>query len=75
MRVICNVQVATAQCKFMHKNDKVVSLAFSPVDRYLCLGTVLGLIVVWRFNGNPRDVSSKTAATTPTSAADWEVMS
>lgn len=66
--------ISLLSSKFMHKNDKVVSLAFSPVDRYLSLGTVLGLIVVWRFNGNPRDVSSKTASTTPTSAADWEVM-
>jgi intraflagellar transport protein 140 len=55
------------------RNDKVISVAFSPLNRYLAVGTQGGVIGIWRFTGPSRDVSGSRSVTIPTSADDWEL--
>lgn len=61
------------------KNDRVVAVAFSPVDRYLAVGTQMGLVVVWKYSSlrkrapsNDEDEESSSAGMA-ISQSDWEV--
>ncbi len=56
----------------VERGDRVVAVAFSPIDRYLAIGTKGGVIAIWKFTGQPRDVSLKGGhIATPTSQGDW----
>lgn len=56
------------------RNDQVLTMAFSPIDRYLAVGTRGGLLVIWRYIGPVRDLrgstDGKVAASSP---SDWEL--
>lgn len=60
--------------KYMDKNDKVVQVAFNPIDRYLAVGTLQGVVIIWRYNGSPRDFKKSSIAIPHTTANDWEVI-
>ena len=71
-----NLSMNNALGRLMDRTDRVVCLAFSPVDRYLGVGTQMGIVAIWKFTGQPRDVtqqSGKQSHAVPTVAADWEV--
>lgn len=69
-----NLSMNNALGKLMDRTDRVVCVTFSPVDRYLAVGTQLGIVAVWRFTGQPRDVvQAPGKAVTTTAASDWEV--
>jgi intraflagellar transport protein 140 len=56
------------------KLDCVCVVAFSPLDRYLAIGTVMGVVVMWKFIGAARDATSIASATArSTSSTDWEL--
>ena len=55
------------------RSDKIISVAFGPLDRYLAIGTQGGLVAVWRFNGPIRDVGLGRSSVVPTATTDWEV--
>eukprot|EP00605_Chrysophyceae_sp_TOSAG23-4_P001489 GSChrysophyteH1.ASY1.ANO1.1626.1 assembled CDS len=57
----------------VERSDKVISVAFGPLNRYLAVGTQGGVIGIWRFTGPSRDVSGSRSATIATSAEDWEL--
>eukprot|EP00606_Chrysophyceae_sp_TOSAG23-5_P000414 GSChrysophyteH2.ASY1.ANO1.1513.1 assembled CDS len=57
----------------VERNDKVISVAFGPLNRYLAVGTQGGVVGIWRFTGPSRDVSGSRNVTIPTSAEDWEL--
>lgn len=38
------------------RNDRVVCVSFGPLDRYLAVGTQMGVVAMWKFNGPLRDV-------------------
>jgi WD40 repeat protein len=57
----------------LERNDRVISVAFSHVDRYLAVGTQMGLVVVWKYVGPPRDVTGGRSSVVATTASDWEV--
>jgi intraflagellar transport protein 140 len=62
------------------KNDRVVAVAFSPVDRYLAVGTHMGMVVVWKYSSlrkKSAGVEEDEEATSPgmaISQSDWEVL-
>ncbi len=59
----------------MARNDRVCCVAFSPVDRYLAVGTQQGTVAVWKFNGVLRDLGASNKGTVASSASsDWEVV-
>lgn len=72
-----NLSMNNALGKLMDRSDRVVCVTFSPVDRYLAVGTQLGIVAVWKFTGQARDVSQSNAKqqqmAVSTAAADWEV--
>jgi hypothetical protein len=69
-----NLSMNNALGKLMDRSDRVVCVTFSPVDRYLAVGTQLGIVAIWRFTGQPRDVSQSAGKmVTTTAASDWEV--
>ena len=41
----------------VERSDKVISVAFGPLDRHLCIGTQGGCIGIWKFTGPSRDLS------------------
>jgi intraflagellar transport protein 140 len=53
------------------RNDRVFCVAFSPIDRYLAVGTQTGILVIWRYSArvNLRSNEKSSGIT----AADWEV--
>ena len=54
------------------RGDRVVAVGFSPVDRYLAIGTMNGVVAVWRFTGDARNVSLVDGeSATSTSQSDW----
>lgn len=55
------------------RQDRVVTCAFSPLDRYLAVGTEAGVVALWKFNGPQRDVSGARSTVIPTSSSDWTV--
>ena len=57
----------------IERSDKVISVAFGPLDRYLAVGTQGGVIGIWKFTGSARDVSGSRTQTIATSADDWEL--
>jgi len=79
-----NLSMSHALGRLMDRSDRVVCLAFSPVDRYLAVGTAIGIVAVWKFTGAPRDVSMPTgngkqqqqqqAPPPPTAAANWDLL-
>ena len=71
-----NLSLTTATAGLLEKkeNDKVLCLAFSPIDRCLAVGTALGIIAIWKFVGSPRDISGNKTSVNPTSLTDWEVL-
>jgi len=73
-----NLSMNNALGKYMDRSDRVVCVTFSPVDRYLAVGTQLGIVAVWKFSGQARDVHAqaggKAVPPTPTSPADWELL-
>lgn len=58
----------------VERSDKVITVAFGPLDRYLAVGTQGGIIGMWRYTGPSRDVSGSRAATIATTSADWELL-
>jgi WD40 repeat protein len=38
------------------RSDRVVCVSFGPLDRYLAVGTQMGVVAMWKFNGPIRDV-------------------
>lgn len=70
-----NLSMNNALGKLMDRSDRVVCVTFSPVDRYLAVGTQLGIVAVWKFTGQARDVSQSSAKqqAVSTAAGDWEV--
>jgi hypothetical protein len=70
-----NISLVTALGDSVEKSDKVACVGFSPIDRYLAVGTMFGLVAIWKFVGVNRDFSStsKTSEVTPSSQLDWEV--
>ena len=58
----------------VERSDKVISVAFGPLDRHLCIGTQGGCIGIWKFTGPSRDVSGSRTATLATSAEDWSLL-
>jgi intraflagellar transport protein 140 len=58
--------------EMLDRNDKVVQVSFSPISRYLAVGTMNGILAVWRFCGEFRDLS-KGSTVAPTSSSDWEL--
>jgi len=68
-----NISLSNALGGFVDRSDRVVCVSFSPIDRYLAMGTQAGIVGVWKFIGTGRNVrDSKVQAST---ANDWEVMS
>ena len=57
----------------VERNDKVLTVSFGPLDRYLAIGTQGGVIGMWRYTGPSRDVSGSRSATIATTSADWEL--
>ena len=57
-----NLSMNNALGKLMDRADRVVCVAFSPVDRYLAVGTQMGIVAVWKFTGQSRDVSGSGGA-------------
>jgi intraflagellar transport protein 140 len=55
------------------RSDRVVTVVFGPLDRYLAVGTQGGVVAVWKFNGPIRDVSGARSTVIATSSSDWEV--
>jgi intraflagellar transport protein 140 len=56
------------------RNDRIIAVAFGPLDRYLAVGTEKGVVAIWRYNGPIRDVTSNAKApVASTSASDWEL--
>lgn len=62
------------------KNDRVMSLSFSPLDRYLAVGTQMGLVVVWKYNTlrkssatTTREIDDDISVGMGISQSDWEV--
>ena len=56
------------------KQDCVYTVVFNPLDRYLAIGTAMGAVVVWKFVGAAREVSSiANGSAKPTCASDWEL--
>ncbi len=55
--------------------DRTSSLAFNPIDRYLAVGTEMGVIAVYKFCGAvaPAAVAGSDPVGSNSSAADWEV--
>ena len=41
----------------VERSDKVISVAFGPLDRHLCIGTQGGCIGIWKFTGPSRDLA------------------
>ena len=69
-----NLSMSNALGKLMDRSDRVVCVTFSPVDRYLAVGTQLGIVAVWKFTGQLRDVSPSAGKNVAATAAnDWEV--
>lgn len=61
----------------LEKGDRVISAAFSSTDRYLAVGTQLGFIIIWKYNGPIRDIAGSKGSNVPipsTSPDDWEVV-
>ena len=58
----------------VERTDKVITVAFGPLDRYLAIGTQGGIIGMWRYTGPSRDVSGSRTATLATTASDWELL-
>jgi intraflagellar transport protein 140 len=59
--------------EILDRSDRVATVAFGPLDRYLAVGTEMGLVAVWKYNGPLRDVSGARSTVLATSASDWEV--
>ncbi len=57
----------------VERSDRVISVAFGPLDRYLAVGTQDGVIAIWKFNGPIRDVRGSRSTVPPTSSSDWEL--
>ena len=58
----------------VERTDKVITVAFGPLDRYLAVGTQGGIIGMWRYTGPSRDVSGSRSVTIATTSADWELL-
>jgi hypothetical protein len=43
----------------VQKSDFIVTVSFSPLDRYLAIGTRGGVLAIWRFIGASRDLRAK----------------
>eukprot|EP00981_Chlorochromonas_danica_P002589 scaffold504_cov189-Ochromonas_danica.AAC.24 len=70
-----NLSLSAALGSDAERNDRVTAVAFDSLHRYIAIGTQVGWIVVYKYCGAIRDVSSgsQTPASS-TSASDWEVM-
>lgn len=69
-----NISLNQALGDSVDKSDRVACVAYSPIDRYLAVGTQMGLVAIWRFIGNVRDFGdNEKAMVAPTAAVDWEV--
>jgi len=55
-----NLSMNNALGKLMDRSDRVVCLAFSPVDRYLAVGTATGIVAIWKFSGQSTNASHVT---------------
>lgn len=68
-----NLSLTSAGGDLISRNDYVYTLAYSPVDRYLVVGTGNGVMIVWKFNGSIREFNGNKSNVVATSAQDWEV--
>lgn len=63
------------------RNDRVVVVAFNPTDRYLAVGTQMGIVAVWKYNSlfkkSPAladdDMNSNSSPSSGITQSDWEV--
>lgn len=70
-----NISLLSALGAIVDRSDRLLCVSFSPVDRYLAIGTEHGLIVMWRFIGQARDFgSSHTGNIAATVSSDWELI-
>mmetsp|Transcript_11980 Transcript_11980/g.12338 ORF Transcript_11980/g.12338 Transcript_11980/m.12338 type:complete len:1226 (+) Transcript_11980:50-3727(+) len=44
------------------RNDRVVVVAFNPTDRYLAVGTQMGIIAIWKYNSLIRKISTSSTS-------------
>jgi hypothetical protein len=54
--------IAGALGDIVDKKDKVTCVSFSAVDRYLAVGTQAGLVAIWKFMAQPRDLATSGTA-------------
>lgn len=59
------------------KADRVSAVAFSPVDRYLAVGTQMGIVVVWKYSSLRKKINSgdddDSSSGLGIAQSDWEV--
>jgi hypothetical protein len=55
------------------RTDRVVCVAFSPVDRYLAVGTQLGVVAIWKYCASFKKKSDDDSGGTGIGLGDWEV--
>lgn len=70
-----NISLTSALGGFIDRSDRISQLAFNPVDRNLAVGTQMGIVAIWKYNGLIRDLDASKGPIPATSANDWEVSS
>jgi WD40 repeat protein len=68
-----NISLKASLGGFVDRSDRLSTMAFNPVDRSLSVGTNMGIVAVWRFNGAMRDLKNTVGVAAATAANDWEV--
>jgi len=53
------------------RSDRVMVVAFSPMDRYLAVGTRMGMIIIWKYNSILK--TSKEGSGSGIAQGDWEL--
>eukprot|EP01038_Epipyxis_sp_PR26KG_P011964 gene11964-16014_t len=57
----------------VEKNDKVACVSFSPIDRHLAVGTIQGVVIIWKYAGLSRDFTGNKPIAA-TSSSEWELI-
>lgn len=68
-----SISMSSALGGYFDRSDRVVSTAFSSIDRYLAVGTQSGIVAIWKYIGGYRDLSNNKVPSA-TSTNDWEVI-
>ena len=56
------------------RTDRVVCVSFSPVDRYLAIGTQMGVVAIWKYCATFKKKNSDGSGGTGVGLSDWEVV-